>query len=46
MGHSSDDDQKNIENFMSAGADFFEMKPVDVESLLMIIRSKILTQLY
>ncbi len=27
VGHSSDDDVKNINNFLNNGADFFEKKP-------------------
>ena len=43
IGHSSDDDYINIDNFIKSGADAFERKPTNVKNIKEII-SKHVTQ--
>ena len=37
IGHSSDDDYLNIDNFIKSGADAFERKPTNVKNIKEII---------
>lgn len=38
VGHSSDDNEVILDNFLKSGADFFERKPMNLENLKNIIK--------